>query len=108
LRPAFFASFALLVLSVGCHPESDLQPESLRTPTDCGSRERLDLQVKKQAQLDFASIGKTCAEFDIQTFVQNRQETVWKACCSDKAFQYAYYPEKCVVRKINGPFECKN
>ncbi len=99
----------ILVCAVGagCYPESDIQPESLRTPADCGSRERIDLQVKKQAQLDFASIGKNCAFFDIQTFVQNPQETVWKACCSDQAFQYAYYPAKCVTRKTQGPFSCR-
>ena len=64
-------------------------------------------QVKNQALLDFASIGKQCEPFAVQTFVQNKQETVWKACCYDKTFNYAiYYPAKCVVRKVSGPVDC--
>ncbi len=106
MNSARFLPLALVCVVTSCYPESDLQPESLRTPADCGARERIDAQVKNQALIDFASIGKQCEAFAIQTFVQNKQETVWKACCYDKAFTYAYYPAKCVVRKVSGPVDC--
>ena len=106
MNPVRVLTAVLIAALSSCYPESDLQPESLANPADCGARERIDAQVKNQALLDFASIDKRCEPFAIQTFVQNQQETVWKACCYEKAFHYAYYPAKCVVRKVSGPVEC--
>ncbi len=106
MNPVRVLPLAVIFVLGSCYPESDLQPESVVTPSDCGARERIDAQVKNQALLDFASVGKRCEPFAIQTFVQNAQETVWKACCYDKAFHYAYYPAKCVVRKVSGPVDC--
>jgi len=106
VNPVRVLPLVLLAVFGSCYPESDLQPESLMSPGDCGARERVDAQVRNQALLDFASIGRKCESFAIQTFVQNTQETVWKACCYEKAFNYAYYPAKCVVRKVSGPVDC--
>ena len=77
MNPVRVLPLAVIFVLGSCYPESDLQPESVVTPSDCGARERIDAQVKNQALLDFASVGKRCEPFAIQTFVQNSQETVF-------------------------------
>ena len=94
------------MLAGSCVPEADLASDGVLT-AECGQRERIDAQVKQQAAADFASAGKPCQPYDMQLSSTNPQETLWRVCCSGVAFNYIYFPQKCVVRKASGPNACK-
>jgi hypothetical protein len=98
---------ALFAAQGSCTPEAELVADSGVTTSDCGQRERIDGQVKQQAAADFASAGKPCQPYDMQLTSTNPQETLWRVCCAGVAFNYIYFPQKCVVRKASGPGECK-
>lgn len=93
---------------LGCHPETDHLPDNTVAQAECGQKVRVDAQVKAQAIADFAAGAdkKRCEPYDVQIYPRNQRETLWHACCAGSAFNYIYYPEKCVVRKAAGPIAC--
>lgn len=102
-----FGLLALAAAQGSCVPEAELAGDGGQTTSDCGQRERIDGQVKQQAAADFASAGKPCQPYDMQLTTTNPQETLWRVCCGGVAFNYIYFPQKCVVRKAAGPTACK-
>ena len=91
---------------LGCQPETDHLPDNTVAQVECGQKLRVDAQVKAQAIADFADVKKRCEPYDLQVTPRNQRETLWHACCGGEAFNYIYYPEKCVVRKAAGPVAC--
>ena len=106
-RVGLLGMLALAGVQSSCNPEAELVADNGLTTSDCGQRSRIDGQVKQQAAADFASAGKPCQPYDMQLTTTNPQETLWRVCCGGTAFNYIYFPQKCVVRKAAGPFECK-
>ena len=93
-------------LFVNCHPETEHLPDNTVAQVECGQKVRVDAQVKAQAIADFADQKKRCELHEMQVYPRNPRETLWHACCGGEAFNYIYYPEKCVVRKAAGPVVC--
>lgn len=95
-----------LFLTLSCVPENEQVADNALLQTDCGSHDRIDAQVRRQAVEDFKNLGKPCEQDQIQIFPQNERETLWKACCGPAAINFIYYLQKCVVHRSGGLVQC--